>query len=259
VTFDPAVAGALAAGAAVVLLAVLVAVVRRGRARRRAAEEAALQASGERAIDRLAWLTGRAEAAPPVPPLPPAPAPAPVERLPHPGISPRRRLGRDAALVLLAGVGIVAVVAVLRPVSPDEAGGVLAATSSPVAPPNSSSPVAAPSPTAPASPAGPGSSSASPAAPPSPSASPANGTPAASSPSPPSPSASPTAAATPLVHVVRPGETLLRIAARYGVPIDAILAANPQIGDPNLIVSRTVIVIPRPAPSAPGEAATPGP
>lgn len=45
-------------------------------------------------------------------------------------------------------------------------------------------------------------------------------------------------------HWVRYGETLSRIAFAYGVPISAILDANPQITDPNQIYYGTVIVIP---------------
>ncbi|MEJ2749458.1 MAG: LysM peptidoglycan-binding domain-containing protein [Anaerolineae bacterium] len=40
------------------------------------------------------------------------------------------------------------------------------------------------------------------------------------------------------------GETLSRIAFAYGVPIQAILDANPQITNPNVIYYGTVIFIP---------------
>jgi LysM repeat protein len=261
VTLEAVALAALAAGAAV-LLAILAVAARRSRRRRRA-EEAAREANGERAVERLAWLTGRAEAAPPVTPrpvTPTAPVPVLVAPLEQPALSPRRRLGRDTALVLLAGIAAVAVVAILRPTALDERGAVLAATASPVASPGASSPTA---PTSPA--ATPAAGTASPAASPAPS----SGTPASPAASPASPSVvsspaapqsgSPRPSPTPLLHVVQPGETLLRIASRYGVPIEAILAANPQISDRNLIVSRTVIIIPRPARSGSGDEVTPAP
>ena len=65
---------------------------------------------------------------------------------------------------------------------------------------------------------------------------------------------SPTLAATPetetahvengVYHTVRYGEYLSHIAIRYGVTVDAILAANPNITNPNLIYSGTVLYIP---------------
>jgi LysM repeat protein len=45
-------------------------------------------------------------------------------------------------------------------------------------------------------------------------------------------------------HLISYGETLSRIAFAYGVPIQAILDANPQIADPNLIYYGTYIFIP---------------
>jgi LysM repeat protein len=45
-------------------------------------------------------------------------------------------------------------------------------------------------------------------------------------------------------HTVQIGEYLSLIASRYGVPMAVILAANPQITNPNLIYSGTNIFIP---------------
>lgn len=45
-------------------------------------------------------------------------------------------------------------------------------------------------------------------------------------------------------HYVRPGENLFRISLRYGVSIQAIVAANPIITNPNLIFAGTTLQIP---------------
>ncbi len=45
-------------------------------------------------------------------------------------------------------------------------------------------------------------------------------------------------------HYVRPGENLFRISLRYGVSIQAIMAANPSIRNPNLIYAGTTLQIP---------------
>ena len=60
-------------------------------------------------------------------------------------------------------------------------------------------------------------------------------------------------------HVVRPGETLFRISQRYGVSVDALVAAN-QITDRTIIYSGQVLAIPgagSPAPSEQPESAPP--
>lgn len=62
---------------------------------------------------------------------------------------------------------------------------------------------------------------------------------------------------------VRSGDTLSGIAARHGVGLDALIAANPQIGNPNLIHPGQTVHVPGaggsgPAPS-PGPAPAPGP
>ena len=46
------------------------------------------------------------------------------------------------------------------------------------------------------------------------------------------------------IHVVRQGENLFRISLSYGVSLSAVLAANPQITNPNLIFIDQQIVIP---------------
>lgn len=53
--------------------------------------------------------------------------------------------------------------------------------------------------------------------------------------------ASPTGQTT---YVVKPGDTLYKIAARYGVTVSAIVAAN-NIANPNLILVGQVLIIPR--------------
>jgi LysM repeat protein len=65
--------------------------------------------------------------------------------------------------------------------------------------------------------------------------------------SPPTPTPVPTPAQ--VVHVVKSGDTLSKIAAQYGVTVDQILAANPQIKDPNKIAVGDKIVIPQPPPT----------
>jgi LysM domain-containing protein len=79
---------------------------------------------------------------------------------------------------------------------------------------------------------------------------------AVSSPSPsPSPSRSvaPTAppAPTPIVYIVKSGDTLSKIAVEHGVTVDDILAANPGITNPNRITLGQQITIPGPSPSVP--------
>jgi plastocyanin len=49
---------------------------------------------------------------------------------------------------------------------------------------------------------------------------------------------------TPVYYVVRPGDTLTTIAARFGTTVGAILAANPVIYNPNLIYAGQTLLIP---------------
>lgn len=46
------------------------------------------------------------------------------------------------------------------------------------------------------------------------------------------------------IYIVRPGDTLTSIAHRFGLTVEQILAANPQITDPNLIYPGQPICIP---------------
>jgi len=45
-------------------------------------------------------------------------------------------------------------------------------------------------------------------------------------------------------YVIQPGDTLLSIASRFNTTVQAILAANPQITNPNVILVGQVIIIP---------------
>ncbi len=46
-------------------------------------------------------------------------------------------------------------------------------------------------------------------------------------------------------YVVKPGDTLYQIAKQFNTTVDNILAANPQIKDPNFIVPGEIIQIPK--------------
>jgi LysM repeat protein len=60
--------------------------------------------------------------------------------------------------------------------------------------------------------------------------------------------ASPTAvpAPTPQVYVIKTGDTLLKVAKKFGLTLDELLAANPKIKDPNKIGLGQEIIIPLP-------------
>lgn len=47
------------------------------------------------------------------------------------------------------------------------------------------------------------------------------------------------------LYKVKQGDTLYMIAKRYGVPLNALIAANPQIPNPDLIYPGQIICIPR--------------
>ncbi len=63
----------------------------------------------------------------------------------------------------------------------------------------------------------------------------------------------PTPAPTPVVYIIKPGDTLSKIATAHGTTVDAILAANPTITDPNKIIVGNQITIPAPSPEIPDE------
>jgi LysM repeat protein len=67
------------------------------------------------------------------------------------------------------------------------------------------------------------------------------------------PSAAPEPSATPRLYRIKSGDQLFKIAKRFHVTVAQILAANPQITDPDHIVVGQVIVIP---PRTPPAAAT---
>lgn len=48
------------------------------------------------------------------------------------------------------------------------------------------------------------------------------------------------------LYIVQPEETLNGIALKFNVPVGALLEANPQITDPNLIYPGQIIAIPLP-------------
>jgi len=68
-------------------------------------------------------------------------------------------------------------------------------------------------------------------------------------------SVAPTAvpAPTALVYTIKKNETLSKIATAHGITLDELLAANPQIKNPNKIVEGQQITIPVPQSSAPDE------
>lgn len=83
----------------------------------------------------------------------------------------------------------------------------------------------------------------------------ASGTPVPSGSSEPSASVAPTPtpAPTPILYTIRSGDTLSKIAAANGLTLDELLAANPEITNPNRITVGQQIVIPVPSPSPPQE------
>lgn len=48
-----------------------------------------------------------------------------------------------------------------------------------------------------------------------------------------------------MIYFVRPNDTLFKIARRFGVPLDALMAANPGLFDPNRLLPGMRLVIPR--------------
>lgn len=62
-----------------------------------------------------------------------------------------------------------------------------------------------------------------------------------------------------LTYTVEAGDLLGTIAQRFGVSLDEILAANPQITDPNTIQIGDVVTIPEPAEEPAAEGSSPDP
>jgi len=71
-------------------------------------------------------------------------------------------------------------------------------------------------------------------------------------PTPPPPTVPPPPTSTPFLHTIAEGDTLLAIALRYGVTVEDIQAANPEV-NPNLLVVGTQVIIPIPLEGAGGE------
>jgi LysM domain len=76
----------------------------------------------------------------------------------------------------------------------------------------------------------------------------ATSTPSATASSTPEPSPTATPEPTPIIHVVAQGQTLSKIAKQYGLTLDQLLAANPQIKNPNKIKIGDQLTIPTPPP-----------
>jgi LysM repeat protein len=64
------------------------------------------------------------------------------------------------------------------------------------------------------------------------------------------PTAQPTVDVTPRLYRIRPGDSLARIARRFDTTVEDILAANPDIANPNEIQVGQFIVIPQAPPTA---------
>jgi LysM repeat protein len=72
-------------------------------------------------------------------------------------------------------------------------------------------------------------------------------------------SATPIPSPTPLTYTIAKGDTLARIANKFHITQAQLVAANPQIKDPNKIVLGDVLVIPRPSPSSISDTSSPSP
>jgi len=74
------------------------------------------------------------------------------------------------------------------------------------------------------------------------------------------PSITPVPSPSPVVYVVKAGDVLSRIAARFGVTVDQIVKANPQIKNPDkLALGDQLVIPPAVAPAITDGAITPGP
>lgn len=63
---------------------------------------------------------------------------------------------------------------------------------------------------------------------------------------PPTPPPAPVVPVDPTTYTIRPGDTLSAVAAKFGFSLDALLAANPDISNPNLVYIGQVINFPGP-------------
>lgn len=61
-------------------------------------------------------------------------------------------------------------------------------------------------------------------------------------------------------YVVQPGDTMFSIARRFGVSLDVLIRANPQVTNPDMIIAGEIIIIPGgvPVPPSPGPGPSPG-
>jgi LysM repeat protein len=62
-------------------------------------------------------------------------------------------------------------------------------------------------------------------------------------------SPTPTPTPAPVVHVVKSGDTLFEISQEYKVSVEAILGANPQVGNPNNLKIGEQLLIPNALPN----------
>ncbi len=61
-------------------------------------------------------------------------------------------------------------------------------------------------------------------------------------------------------YVVQSGDTMFSIARRFGVSLEALIRANPQVRNPDMIIVGEIIVVPkRPMPPTPGPGPAPSP
>ena len=79
-----------------------------------------------------------------------------------------------------------------------------------------------------------------------------------SGPPPPLPTATSTITPTPFLHVLAKGDTLFGLALKYGVSLETIKTANPEL-QPNFLIVGTSVIIPIQATSAPTSVPTPTP
>jgi LysM repeat protein len=74
------------------------------------------------------------------------------------------------------------------------------------------------------------------------------------------PSITPVPSPSPTIYVVKAGDILSRLAVKFGVTVDAIVKANPQIKNPDrLALGDQLVIPPAVAPAITDAAITPGP